>query len=458
MKNKVLILISVLLISNTPAFSEEVKTIPVTQIKGSVSDYKTEIINLNWWEKFNDPILTGYIAKTIEANHDVKIAGLRVSQYKQLVRVAFGKEFPTLAIGTNIIDQRYSKNYMPMLAGTMADYTFPLTVSYELDIWKKNWDKAQSEKKQLEAITHDEKAALISIVTEAASVYVNILKTDKNIELQNRIVALKSDRLKLAETRFNVGVANSDEVIARKKDLTDAQIALDEYKKNLAVLKSALAVLTGESPDNIADMKFGSIENLENNTKLTDKVSSDKILKRPDILKAEAELQKAKIDVNIARKAFLPDIKLTGEVGFDSAKFSKSFAGGSFIYLLGANIMETLFTGGQRTAMLKAKKYEYDQHFENYQKTLLTSLKEVNDSLVIIKTAKQKDEDLEKKLNLEKENLKLVNTRYSVGTISYLDTLEPKEKLISIQKDLIQAKANCLIDNFGLYKALGANL
>ena len=53
--------------------------------------------------------------------------------------------------------------------------------------------------------------------------------------------------------------------------------------------------------------------------------------------------------------------------------------------------------------------------------------------------------------------IKLTDARYEAGAISYLDTLDPKEKLISIQKDQLQSKTEYIINNFSLYKALGAN-
>ncbi len=71
---------------------------------------------------------------------------------------------------------------------------------------------------------------------------------------------------------------------------------------------------------------------------------------------------------------------------------------------------------------------------ENYQKTILVSLKEVNDSLLSVKTSRQKNEDYLNKIKLEKENLKLTDIRYNAGVISYLDTIEPELRLISLKK------------------------
>lgn len=458
MKKIILFAAAVALLHYQPGYCENAKDVkPVAQIKGSVSDYRTEIVNIGWWDMFNDPILSGYIAKALQANYDAKIAGLRVSEYQQIVRMAFGKEFPMIGIGADSQVQMYSKNYIPIFSGTIANYTLPLTASYELDIWKKNWDKAKSQKKQLEAVQYDEKAALISIVSEVASVYLNVLKTDKDIEFQNQFVNLKNEKLNLVKARYNIGVTTIDEVNAAEKELTDANVALNEYKKLSGILKSALAVLIGESPDNISDLKFGSIDNIDVTSTLADKIKSDKILKRPDILKAETLLEKSKIDVNIARKEFLPDITITGQAGFNSRIFGKLIDDSSFTYGFAGNIFEALFTGGQRRANLKARKFQFDQMRENYQKTIMLSLKEVNDSLLSVKTSKQKNEDYINKIKLENENVKLTDIRYNAGVISYLDTIEPELRLISMKKDQIQSKTDLLINNVSLYKALGAN-
>lgn len=462
MKKLLLIILSSVFVSS-PAFCIDNKEnqgniTPVTQIKGSVSDYKSEIINTKWWEKLDDRILNLYIAKALQENKDLKIASLKVEEYKQLVKASIGKEFPTIGIGANLTDQQYSKNYIPIFSGNMSNFTFPLSASYEVDLWGKTKDKVKSENKQLESIAYDEKAALISIASEVASIYVNILKTNQDIEFQNEIINLKNEKLNLIQTKYNVGVCAYDQVLVTEKELADSNTVLNDYKKSLEILKNSLAIFTGDSPENISEMKFGNIYSLNTDFNTEYKIPSEKILKRPDILKAEALLKKSKIDVNIARKEFLPDLTLTGQTGFNSSSFEKIFTGNSFTYGFGANIAETVFKGGQRRAMLKSKKYLYDQMLENYSKTLLVSLKEVNNSLISVKTGYKNNEEIIKKLKFEKENLKLINEKYKAGIISYLDTLEPKEKLILIKRAQLQTKTGYIIDNFSLYRALGANI
>ncbi len=55
MKKIILFAAAAALLHCQPGYCENTKDIkPVAQIKGSVSDYRTEIVNIGWWDMFND--------------------------------------------------------------------------------------------------------------------------------------------------------------------------------------------------------------------------------------------------------------------------------------------------------------------------------------------------------------------------------------------------------------------
>ena len=187
-------------------------------------------------------------------------------------------------------------------------------------------------------------------------------------------------------------------------------------------------------------------------------IASEAVENRPDVLRAEAELVESQINVSLARKDFLPNIILFGEFGFDSSTFTKIFNWQSYVAAVGGNIVQTIFAGGQKVARLKAKKYKYEQLLQNYQKTLLLSLKEINDSLISLNNSSQSNNDNLTRINFEQENLNLLNSRYDQGLASYLEVIDMKEKVILLEIDQIQSKTDCFIDALSLYKSLGGKL
>lgn len=79
-----------------------------------------------------------------------------------------------------------------------------------------------------------------------------------------------------------------------------------------------LAVLAGISPDCAENLKRGNLASFEYTSKIPEEVQSDVIFARPDVMEAETKLEKAKIDIRVARKEFLPSFNITGIWAFNT--------------------------------------------------------------------------------------------------------------------------------------------
>lgn len=460
-------LVALLLVINIllpeAAWTANHSSTPVNKhLSAGVSDYRAEFINKAWWDRFNDPILSGYIYKTANDNQDLKVATLKVSEYQALVRESFGKEMPSLGIGGQYGYARTSDN-VPLGAFNIPSYSqssflFPLTANYELDLWRKNRNKTIRAEKELQAIQYDEKASYIALTSAVASTYFNLIKFDKFVELQQKIVELRKEKLDLNKSLNEYGLAPYQDVIDAEKDLTTAESDYTEYQKQQEILANKLAVITGGSVDDASSLKRASVDDIDLIQNIPTSFPSDVVMKRPDILKSEAELQKARINVKLARRDFLPDINITGQFGFNATTLSKVFKWDSYVASFGVGIAQTLFSGGQRLARLKTKKIQYDEMLQNYQKTILESFQEVNDSMISLKYDTKQNNDYINKVSLEKAHMGLIADQYEQGLVSHLDTLEYRERVLTLEKDQTQSKIACLVDTLSLYKSLGGKL
>ena len=107
---------------------------------------------------------------------------------------------------------------------------------------------------------------------------------------------------------------------------------------------------------------------------------------------------------------------------------------------------------------LRLKKDEYERILNNYRKTNLTAIQEVNDAMVSIKLDHQKFTDTEKQAKLERQDFGYSTQKYNQGTISKLDLIQVKENVLFTDKQVVNDKINCLVDYIGLYKAVGTQL
>jgi len=416
-------------------------------------EFKYEYINYAWWNNFNDEILTGYIDKAIKNNYDLKMATIAVDEYYQAVKIQFANELPSATVG-------FGPGYSKLPGTTTSDWTYsvPAFASYELDLFLKNHDKTKASKKQYEASLQDERAAYISIASAVGTTYFNIVKLDKMISLQEEIVKDRKLIYDLMLARNKEGLTSTADTVKANKSYIAGNTDLTEYKKQRTKMLNQLAVLIGENPNNSESLTRISFDKLNYTGAAPSEISSDVIMQRPDYIRAEKMLEKAGIDVRVARKEFLPTINILGIATFLASDFGSIFSTKNALTALGGGIMLPLFTGGRRIANLRMQKDVYERMLNDYYKTNLTAIQEVNDALVSMKLDTEKLSDTQKQAALEREDFGYSTSKYNQGTISKLDLTQVKENVLFTDKQVVNDKVNCLVDYIGLYKAVGSQL
>ncbi len=425
----------------------------VKKNKKTNNDYKYAYVNMDWWKNFNDDYLNDYIIRAIQNNYDLKMATLAVEEYYQQTRMQFAKELPSATVG-------YAPNLVKMPGDTSTEGAFaaPALVQYELDIFLKNRDKTKSVKKLWEGSQLDERSAYISVASAVGTTYLNIVKLDKIIELQEEIVKDRKEIYDLMMLSHSEGLTSTADTVRANKSYVSGNSDLIELKKQREQLLHQMCVLIGESPENANKLERSHLDDMEYSGIIPAEISSEIIVQRPDYMKAEKMVEKAGIDVRVAKKEFLPTISLSGLALFNASTFGSLFTTKNMLGAIGGFALLPLFTGGSRIANLRYSKAEYERILQNYYKTNLTAIQEINDSLVSIRMDREKMSETIKQANLEKADFGYNQQRYEQGTISKLDLIQVKENLLVIDKLVATNKIDCFVDYIGLYKAVGSKL
>lgn len=445
------ILISLTAMQTVPALAiednaqkENKKSVKITS-----NNNKYDYINLEWWQNFNDDYLNSYIVKAIENNKDLKIATLTIEEYYQNIVSQRSSQLPTIHTG-----------FLPGLSdigeGTTDAYSVPIFASWEIDIYGKNSNKTNAVRKLWEASILDERAAHISITSAVGSTYINIVKLDAMIDLQEDIVKLRKEIFEMMEVANAEGLSSTSDLVKANQAYIAGVTDLTEMKKNRSKLLHQLAVLTGDSPNNIEEFARTDYKTLAFSGIIPDVVPSEIIMQRPDYLKAEKMLEKAGIDVKVARKECLPSINLGGLVLFNAQNIGSLFTTSNALWGLGGGLLHPIFAGGRIKANLKSKKIAYEKSLKNYEKVNLTSMQEVNDTLVTINMDKEKLTKQKEIQALEKKDFELSKLKYNEGIIAKLDLNQREENLLTVNQMVYSSYFDCFVDYISYYKAVGA--
>lgn len=413
-------------------------------------------LNIDFFNKFNDDHLNCYIQEALNNNHDLQKASHVVEQYRQQAKYSLGRELPSLSVSANYLGVK-----VPELDNfQLKDNAFilPFIASYEADFLLKNRDKTRAIKKSYEAAQFNEKAIYLALLSDVATVYTNILQYDDLIKKQTELLKNQEEILRRSNKKFEHGVISSTELNNAKKSVETEKSSLEKLQKQRETLLMQLAVLTGNSSSNIADMQFGSFENFEYSGQIPDEIPSDIIFSRPDVKAAEANLEKAKIDVRVAKKEFFPRFNIVGIWAFNTLAPGTFFSWESSLAAILAGATQDIFKGGMKVANLKMQKAKYEELFENYNQTNLNAVKEVNTALCIIKHDKQIENNTKSELGYDVQNFNNAQKKLNQGIISEPEYLIEENKLINSQNAYTQAKTQRLINYFTLYKAVGGQL
>lgn len=446
---KILLTLFILLCSLTVA---EAKTSKIT------ADYRTEYLNLDWWQKYNDPVLTDYITTAYKNNQDLKIASLNVKQSEQVVKMAFAGQLPQVGFQGDVF-RDLSSATVKMGAITVGDYSqsnffLPLTMSYEVDIWGENYLKTKSVKKQLEMVKQNERASYISLTSAVAADYFNLIKFDKLIKDQEELVKLQTEIVRLEEIKYKNGLCPVTELMDEKQLLTQLREELNVYVDKRLIVARELGVLTGLREKDLSVMPRSDYF-VVTLLPLPQSINAEVIQYRPDYLKAEDYIEKIGIDAKVARRDFLPKFILYGQAGFSAYNLTNIFGNHTFKSLIGFMPSIDLFTGGAKMARLRWTKLELEKAQQIYEKTILNSVQEVNDALGGAITREMNYNESIKRYNLEKEKFALADKKYNIGAKSNLDLMKDSEKLLVADKDKVSSQVNYLISTVNIYKAVG---
>ncbi len=422
-----------------------------------------------WWEQFNDPYLNQYIIEAFEHNRSLQQAVQRVEEARALARETLGKEFPAFTFAPAFNRQKNSKTLTTpntsQFTGTgvrffapgqtVNIYNIPLNASYEADVFLRNRLRSKGDRLTADTSEWDKKGVMASLGADVATAYFNLIQADALIARSQEEVALLTLQKELLLSRYASGLSAYADILQKNQEIDTAVSGLTTYQKNQALSAHQLAYLLGRTQFDAPSFQRKSLEEVILPMTVQSGIPSELIAHRPDILATETRMKKMKLDVSIARRAFLPTFNITGQVGLASTRLSKFSNIDSLLASVGSSMSETIFNGGIRQAELKYRKALYKENLLAYHDVIVKGLKEVEDSLAVLEENRQ---SYQQTLSVErdtKEETALFESRYQTGLLSYPDYLQQKRQWLAAQKQSSLNKTACLIDMLSVFKALG---
>ena len=415
-----------------------------------------EYLNIKWWDNYKDEYLKDNLITVYKNNYDLKNTALKIQENEKLVKMQFANELPFIGfsgdLNRDLQAPRQQFGDMQIPKYSQYNYLLPLTAGYEVDIWGLNRFKTKSMEQQLEMVKQAQRATYISLTSDFASDYFNLIKADKLSQIQEDLIKTQEKILSMTQDKYETGLCTINEVLAEEKYLTSLKEEKNKHDLTKNLLKESLKVYLA---DNEGEIRFNSYDKVTVLNNLPKEYSSAVISNRPDFKQQEANIKRIGFDVKAAKREFLPKFTIVGQVGLNAYHLNELFRGASQFLNLGVLPSMDLFSGGRKAAFLKLKKFQYEEALNNYQKTILEGVKEVNSGLLEYKTANDNYNESTNRLKTQTKIYFLAKEKNEIGASADIDTLYAKEAYLLTQKEEVSNKINLIISTIGLCKAAG---
>lgn len=415
------------------------------------------IADLVWDSVFRDPELQRLIAIAIDNNRDLRVAALNVEAARATYRINEANLYPHLDATGSGARSRTPAELSATGRPTIANqYSVGVGVTaFELDFFGR---LRSLEAQALESFLSTKEAqidAQISLVAEVADAWLTLQADRRQLRLTEETLASRRNSLELTTGRFQNGIATQLDVAQARTSLETARVNAAQYTRAVAQDRNALELLLGVP---LGDAAIANAPLGETVAVPAVGVSSEVLLRRPDIREAEHSLRAANANIGAARAAFFPSISLTGSLGTSSTKLGNLFEGASRAWSFGPDISIPIFTAGQNQANLDVAKADRDIAVANYEKAIQTAFREVADALAARKTLVDQLAAQRDLVASSQEALDLSQARYDRGIASYLDVLDAQRSLYAAQQTEIDLELTQSSNLVALYKALGGGV
>lgn len=433
--------------------------LPVAQTWSTPSAEPTGSVtaaDLDWRQVLVDPRLQGVVDLALKQNRDLRVAVLNIEKARAQYGVQRSALFP--GINGTLSGQRSRTPAETSQTGQAQDIeAYSATIgftAYELDLFGRVRSLNAQALQAFLAQQETARSVRVSLIAETANAWLTLAADQERLALARSTLATREESLALIQRQVDGGVGSLMDLRNAQTLAETARSDLATYTAQVAQDRNALVLLAGgDVPANL--LPNGDLASANILADLPAGLPSDVLVRRPDVLAAEHQLQGANANIGAARAAFFPRIALTGSTGAASGDLDGLFKNGTGTWSFTPSISLPIFAGGANVAGLNSAKASRDIAVATYEKTVQTAFREVSDALSTRQTVADRLAAQERLVAAATDSQSLSRQRREAGLDSALTLLDAQRTLYAAQQGLISARLAQATNLVTLYKTLG---
>jgi outer membrane protein TolC len=287
---------------------------------------------------------------------------------------------------------------------------------------------------------------------EIAEAWINILALREQRRVIERQLKVNEQILDLLRFRFMNSLATALDVLQQEETVAGSKAALPDLRARENVLLNQLAVLVGKMPGQIR-VEGDDLPHVPPVPKTG--LPADLLALRPDIRAAGLRLEAADWSVAAARADRLPALRLTARGEFFAEQAGNIFQ--NWLADLTASVTGPLFDAGRRRAEVERSRAVVRERLAAYESVVAQALSEVQNALSSGYMQTETISSLRTQLQAAGKSHTQAEFRYRNGLVEYNVVLTELLNVQRLEQQMVQARAELLLERVRLGRALGGS-
>ena len=408
------------------------------------------IVNLRWWELFNDTILDTLIKTALAENKDVLVAAARIEAARANVGFTKADQWPSFGFSANAGGGNFGGGFL--MDNNSSNFSAYPEMYWEIGFWGKYRRLNESARAELLASEYGMRTIQMSLISAVASTYFTLLDYQAKLEIARNTLASRDSGLTIIQARYDFGVIPEIDLNQSQIQKAISAAAVPVFVRSIAITESSLSILLGKHPDEVITGTL--LIDQKEPPKIPEGLPSQLLQRRPDVKQAEANYAAQNALIGAAQAMRWPSFNITGLLGYASNDLFMLNAGG-LAWAVAGSITGPIFQFGKNKRRVEIERFNTEAALREYEGVTLQAFKEVEDALISIQTYR------EELLAQQMRNDAAVNAeflsgeRYDKGQTSYLEVLESQRQSFDAQLQYSETRKELLNAHIALYKALG---
>lgn len=411
---------------------------------------RDDVQAIDWWTRFDDPVLNDLVARALAANSDIRESLKRVEAVRA-IHAAVRQEF--LPRGGAVVSQ--TREQLPGAGGDRHRETNAagLEAGWELDLFGRIRSASRAAGARADAAEAFADEMRIVVAGEVARTYFELRAAEARVALRESYRKDQQELVAIVSARVEEGFSSEADLARAETTLAEDDAALAAEQHTVRRLQHALAVLVGEMPGAWSAPRGGELRAA---TIAPIEIGDPAALlrRRPDVRLAERELAAQTAEIGIATAALFPRVELGGFLGFIAGGFGDLGDGGTSAWSLTPSIRWGLFDLGRTRAEIRRSRAEAEAALIAYERAVLRALEDAERSFSALAAAQQIVGATDAQLRSARRASELVEAQYDEGAAGYFELLDARRSAVRAEIARIDAVSSHRVAAANVFRAI----